>query len=421
MAFEVVKAMQGEGLDWGEGYRPLGRRALAEIIEDQMAAAVDHHLEQLQVDEPADRRNGYYRRHLLTELGDIELNVPRTRRYSPTEVIRAYARRTREIDRVILAGFVLGLSTRKVGETLLALLGRKVSPNTVSQVAKTLDAAVAAFHRRPLQNRYQALMLDGVVLARKTGAGALRRPVLVALGLRHDGKKEIIDFRLAASESAAEWDKFLTDLYRRGLTGKGLDMICVDGGGGLLAALPNVFHGIPVQRCWAHKVRNVLDKVRKADQPKVKRALHKIMNAANAPAARSAARRFAKRFAGKYPAAVACLRNDLDELLTCFRYKIEAQRRAVRTTNAVERRFREVRRRTRPMGTFQDRTSMDRILFAVFTHENRSQGVSTPFLLTQNNYPACRRQPRPRRAARTGCTRSSTMASAAKRPGLQAC
>jgi putative transposase len=131
--------------------------------------------------------------------------------------------------------FVLGLSTRKVGETVLALLGRSVSPSTVSQVAKTLDAAVAAFHRRPLQNRYKALMLDGVVLYRKTGAGALRRPVLVALGLRHGGKKEIIDFRLAASESAAEWEKFLADLYRRGLAGEGLDMICVDGGCGLLA------------------------------------------------------------------------------------------------------------------------------------------------------------------------------------------
>jgi len=385
MAFEVVKAMQADGLDWGEGYRSLGRQALEEIIEDLMAAAVDRHLDQLEADDAADRRNGYYRRHLLTELGDIDLQVPRTRRYSPVEVIRAYARRTREIDRVILAGFVLGLSTRKVGETLLALLGRKVSASTVSQVAKTLDAAVAAFHRRPLQNRYKALMLDGVVLARKTGAGALRRPVLVALGLRHDGKKEVIDFRLAASESGAEWEKFLADLYRRGLTGEGVDMICVDGGAGLLAALPGIFHGIPVQRCWAHKIRNVLDKVRKADQPKVKRALHKIMNAAHAPAARSAARRFAERFQGQYPAAVACLRNDLDELLTCFRYKSEAQRRVVRTTNAVERRFREVRRRTRPMGTFQDKTSMDRILFAVFTHENKSQGVSTPFLLTQNN------------------------------------
>jgi transposase-like protein len=385
MAFEVVKAMQAEGLDWGEGYRPLGRQALEEIIEARMAAAVDRYLDQLAADDAADRRNGYYRRHLLTELGDIELQVPRTRRYSPVEVIRAYARRTREIDRVILAGFVLGLSTRKVGETLLALLGRAVSASTVSQVAKTLDAAVAAFHRRPLQNRYKVLMLDGVVLARKTGAGALRRPVLVALGLRPDGKKEIIDFRLAASESAAEWEQFLTDLHRRGLTGEGLDMICVDGGSGLLAALPTVLPNIPVQRCWAHKIRNVLDKVRKADQPKVKRALHKIMNAANAPAARSAARRFAERFKQRYPAAVACLRNDLDELLTCFRYKSLAARRAVRTTNAIERRFREVRRRTRPMGTFQDKTSMDRILFAVFTHENKSQGVSTPFLLTQNN------------------------------------
>ena len=151
------------------------------------------------------------------------------------------------------------------------------------------------------------------------------------------------------------------------------------------AALPNVLHNIPVQRCWAHKIRNVLNKARKADQPRIKRALHKIINAANAPAARSAARRFAKRFQQQYPAAVSCLRNDLDELLTCFRYKTEAERRAVRTTNAIERRFREVRRRTRPMGTFQDKTSMDRILFAVFTHENLSQGVSAPFLLTQNS------------------------------------
>lgn len=385
MAFEMVKAMQAEGLEWGEGYRPLGRQALAEIIEDQMAMAVDRYLDQLEADDAPDRRNGYYPRHLLTTLGDIELSVPRTRRYSPAGVLRAYARRETEIDRVILAGFVLGLSTRKVGETLLAMLGREISATTVSRVAKTLDSAVAAFHRRPLKNQYRVLMLDGVVLARKTGAGALRRPVLVALGLRPDGKKEIIDFRLAASESAAEWEHFLTDLFRRGLTGERLDMICVDGGTGLLAALPVVLPGIPVQRCWAHKIRNILDKIRKADQPAAKRAIHKVMNAANAPAARAAARRFADRFKRKYPNAVACLRNDLDELLTCFRYKSEDQRRKVRTTNAIERRFREVRRRTRPMGTFQDKTSMDRILFAVFTHENKSQGVSTPFLLTQNN------------------------------------
>ncbi|HVZ00433.1 MAG TPA: transposase, partial [Dongiaceae bacterium] len=97
MAFEIVKAMQADGLDWDEGYRPVGRRALEAIIEAQMAAAVERYLDQLEADAAPDRRNGTYRRHLLTELGDIELAVPRTRRYSPVEVIRAYARRTREI------------------------------------------------------------------------------------------------------------------------------------------------------------------------------------------------------------------------------------------------------------------------------------------------------------------------------------
>jgi transposase-like protein len=385
MAFEFVKAMRADGLDWGEGYRELGRQAVAQIIEAQMTAMVDRYFDQLDPEETADRRNGHYKRHLLTTLGDIELCVPRTRRFSPTGVIRAYARREAEIDSIILAGFVLGLSTRKVGETLLAMLGQKVSASTVSKVAKTLDQAVAAFHRRPLKNQYTALMLDGVVLARKTGAGALKRPVLVALGIRPDGRKEVIDFRLAGSESAVEWERFLTDLFNRGLTGERcLDMICIDGGAGLIAALPTVFPGIPIQRCWAHKMRNILDKIKKADRDAAKRALHKVMNADNIAEARSAGRRFKDNFEAAYPAAVACLRNDLDELLTCFRYKSADKRRAVRTTNAIERRFREVRRRTRPMGTFQDRTSMDRILFAVFTHENKSQGVSSPFPMTQN-------------------------------------
>jgi putative transposase len=382
-AFEVVKAMQAQGLEWGEGYRPLGRRAIAEVLEGQMAQAIDAHLARMAGLDQVDRRNGYYPRHLLTELGDIELAVPRTRRFAPIEVVRAYARRPAQVDRMILACFVLGLSTRKVGEALLPVLGRSISPATVSTVAKQLDAVVAAFHARPLKDYYRVLMLDGVVLARRTGAGALRRPVLVALGLRPDGKKEVIDFRLAQSESAAEWERFLTDLFRRGLTGEALEMVCVDGGSGLLAALPTAYPGVPVQRCWAHKIRNVLDKVRQADQPAVKAGLHAIMNAQTLRQARSAARRFADQWEEDYPKAVACLRNDLDELLTCWRYKSLVERKKVRTTNAIERRFREVRRRTRPMGVFSDRTSMDRILFAVFNHENRNQGISTPLRLTQ--------------------------------------
>lgn len=383
VAFEMMKAMQVDGLGWGEDCRPLARQAMVRIIEDSLAAKVDAHLIRTAEQGLADRRNGTYRRRILTELGDIELSVPRSRTYSPAAVVRAYARRTPEVDRMILACFVLGLSTRKVGEALLPILGRPVSASAISAVAKSLDAVVAAFHRRPLENRYTVLMLDGVVLSRKTGAGAVKRPVLVALGLLPDGRKEVIDFRLAKSESAAQWQLFLDDLYRRGLTGDGLDMVCVDGGNGLLAALPNVYGRVPVQRCWAHKIRNVLNKVRLADQAAVKRALHKVMNADTRPQALAAARRFADRFEHDYPKAVDCLRDDLDDLLSCFRYKTLKERKRVRTTNAIERRFREVRRRTRPMGVFQDKTSMDRILFAVFTRENRQQGTAPLFALTQ--------------------------------------
>jgi putative transposase len=173
---------------------------------------------------------------ICSELGSIELAVPRTRRFAPVGVLRAYARRPEHIDRMILSCFVLGMSVRKVSEALLPVLGRPVSPATVSTIAKQLDAVVAASHARPLNDHYRVLMLDGVVLARKTGAGAIRRPVLVALGLREDGKKEVIDFRLAQSESASEWEQFLGDLIRRGLVGNRLEMICVDGGAGLLAA-----------------------------------------------------------------------------------------------------------------------------------------------------------------------------------------
>jgi transposase-like protein len=384
-AFEVIKEMNLHGLEWSSDYRSHGREALKMILEGQMRQNIDSYLEELSSGDEVDRRNGFYSRHLLTELGDIELQVPRTRRYSGLKVVRAYARRAQHIDRMILACFVLGVSTRKVAKALLPVLGEPVSAATVSRVGKQLDEVVEAFHRRPLGNHYKVLVFDGVVMARKTGAGSIRRPVLVALGIRPDGKKEIIDFRLAPGESTLAWEAFVNDLYRRGLTGKGVKLIVADGGAGLLAALPLVYPHIPLQRCWAHKIRNVLNKAKKNDQEPMKLDLHHIMYATNKRTARTAARRFADKWQPIYPNAVKCLRDDLDDLMSFFTFHHEAWRKATRTTNAIERRFREVRRRTRPMGVFSDRTSVERILFAVFTYENKQQGIATPFLLTQNS------------------------------------
>jgi len=383
-AFKEIKHMAID--TWQEECRLAARCAMKEVIESRMHNSIDAHLEQMRGEGLADRRNGSFSSHLLTEVGDLELRIPRTRTFSAHVLLRKFARRSESIERTILMAFLLGLSTRKVGPALLSILGEPISPSTVSRIAKQLDQSVQAYHQRALSEHYEILVLDGIVMRRKTGVGAQRRTMLVALGIKSDGKKEIIDFRQVSGESQSAWEGFLNDLYQRGLQGGVLKLIVVDGGKGLLAALPLVYAHVPMQRCWAHKTRNVLNYVKRVDQQKVKCSLHRISHARNLREAQTAAQRFVARWKTTYPKAVDCLQRDLPELLSFLQIKTQLAPSVIRTTNAIERRFVEVRRRTRPMGTFSDRTSMERILFSVFTHENLKQRTATPFLLlTQNN------------------------------------
>lgn len=382
-AFKEIKDFGAK--EWQGDYRPAARQALKEILEHQLHNRVDEYLEQIRTQGLSDRRNGYFGRHLLTELGDLELSIPRTRTFSPIALLKSYARRLFPVERLIMLAFVLGLSTRKVGRALLPILDEPISASTVSRIAQQLDAAVQAYHRRKLPDHYLVLILDGLVIKRKTGLGAQKRTVLVALGIRSDGKKEIIDFHQAPSEKKSHWEAFLNDLYRRGLQGEKLKLIVTDGGKGLLAALPFPYGQIPVQRCWAHKTRNVLNYIKRTDQPPVKKDLHRISHAKNLRRAQQAAQRFVNRWERLYPQATRCLKADLPELLTFLQASVSLPPTALRTTNAVERRFREVRRRTRPMGVFSNHTSIDRIMFSVFMHENIKEKTNTPFLLLTQN------------------------------------
>jgi putative transposase len=379
-AFKEVK-----GFEWEGEYRAAARAAIKELLEGRMERYIDEHLEELELQGIADRRNGKYERHIVTETGDVVVAVQRTRLTSAREVLKGFGRRSAVVDRMILECFVLGLSTRKVGRALAGALGEKVSAGTVSTIAKQLDEAVAVYHRRPLKHRYQFLLFDGVVLKSRTGAGSRKRVVLVALGITPEGKKEVIDFKLADGESQGAWESFLNDLYRRGLSGEGVELIVVDGGKGLLAGLDLVYGTIPVQRCWAHKTRNVLNHVRQADQQEVKRDLHTISHASGSREAQRMFRRFVLKWSEQYPKAVACLQKDIEDLCNFFTIPDSSRWRHIRTTNAIERRFVEVRRRTRPMGVFSDRTSMERILYAIFTYENTKEGTATPLLLTHNS------------------------------------
>lgn len=332
-------------------------------------------------------RNGCYERSLDTELGVIEgLSIPRSRDGGfKTKVFESYQRRQEAVNDSIKEMFIHGVSARQVGDVLEPLLGKKIcSAQTVSNIVKELDSEVETFHKRPLEDKYTYLFLDGIYLSKKKAIGTTKKPVLVAYGITMEGKRELIDYRQANSESEGAWFSLLDDLYHRGLRGNNLKLIITDGCKGLLAALDMAYPYPDRQRCWAHKMRNVLNKVRKKDQKEVKDRAIKIYLAENRKEVIENYWEWAKRWREIYPKAVECIEKDLDELLSFLKFP-EEHRVKIRTTNAIERVFREVRKRTRPMSTFNNKESCDRIIFALFHFMNEKWGKKPLKEFTQNS------------------------------------
>jgi len=320
----------------------------------------------------SDWRNGYRERDLVTEMGLLEgLRVPRSRRgtYQP-QVFARYARRQPLVNQLILEMFVAGVATRRVGEVLEALLGESPSATTVSRIAKQLDERVRQFHARSLpHDRWRFLLLDGVTMSVKSATGLRKRLVLVVYGIDEEGRRELLDFALAGGESEAEWAALLHHLWGRGLKGECLELVVTDGAPGLIAALKFIYPHALHQRCWVHKLRNVANLVRKKDQPEVIAQARAIYQAATRREALIAFRQWRTRWQHLYPKAVACLEKDLHALLAHMNYPASL-RSKLRTTNAIERCFREVRRRTRPMSAFTNDASCERITYALVPHMN---------------------------------------------------
>lgn len=382
-ALREINAFESEG-----DFKPQARQALKQLLEKRLEEEMAAYLGVARYEhwgERHDYRNGHYVRHLLTEMGDLQLIVPRSRRGKfPSKLIGRYARRCRSVDQVLLACFCLGLSTRKAASVLAPILGENVSASTISRLARELDHQVELYHHRALADRYRYLFFDGVVLKSKGAVKVQKKILLCAFGITVEGRHEMIDFYPAASESGACWEAFLRDLYQRGLQGQPCQLLASDGGTGLHQALQIVYPKIELQRCWAHKTRNVLDKVKKIDQPAVKRVLARISHAANRREASQAYWQFSSRWAKTYPRAVACLKKDFEQLLTFFKIKDSRMWSRLRTTNLIERAFREVRRRTRPMGVMAHTESLQRIVFAVFHHLNNNWSQQ-PLKFTQNS------------------------------------
>jgi putative transposase len=316
-------------------------------------------------------RNGYYERDLVTQFGLVrDIKVPTLRNASfKTKVFRRYKRYQDIVEDLIEGIFLAGVSTRRVGESISKLLDTKVSHGTVSNITKRLDTKVREYRTKPILDEYQYLFLDGISLKIRYNNAYHNRRVLVAYGITLFGERQFIGFIQAQGESSDAWEGFLNDLYRRGLVGKNLKLIVIDGAKGLRSALRLVYPLVPVQRCWAHKGRNVSNYLPKRYQKDCTDELVTIYDAKNRQAAIDAFKEWKKKWYKISERAVACIEKDLEELLCVYSFP-ESQRKKIRTTNIIERSFREVRRRTRVFSCFSNKESCDRIIYAIFTHLN---------------------------------------------------
>jgi transposase-like protein len=328
-------------------------------------------------------RNGYYERDFVTRFGTIRLRIARTREKSFLPVgLKRFQRRAEEVSLLIREAFLRGISTRQVGRVVATITGETVSAQTVSKLTRDLDEAVHQFHQAGLRDNYVYLFLDGVSLRVRRPTGRKQVQMLVAYGIRQDGSRHLLAFLRSQGEGQADWEALLGDLYRRGLEGRALQLILTDGCAGLAAAIRTVYPRVRHQRCWVHKMRNILEKARKCDYEEIKAGAQAIYQAASRAHAEAAFRRFRARWQRTYPGVVKQLGRDLPELLSFFAFPRHLWRK-LRTTNVIERCFVEVRRRTRPMVCFVNVESVDRIIYSIFQRFNLEWKTRTLNLFTQ--------------------------------------
>jgi putative transposase len=329
------------------------RKMLASAIEAEVAAFIKQHSPLITEDgKAAVVRNGYLpKRPIQTGLGDLEVQVPKVRDRSGTGIkfnsslVPPYLKRTKTIEEFLPWLYLRGISTGDFSETLKHLLGPDapgLSAATISRLKQDWEANYKDWNKRDLtKKRYVYVWADGIYSNVRMDD---RLCLLVIIGSDEHGRKELLALSDGYRESAASWEEVLTDLTQRGL--KLPPKLAVgDGALGFWKALSKLWPDTDQQRCWVHKTANILEKLPKTVQPKVKDALHNICQAETREDAYKAFDNCIERFSPKYPKAMDCLAKDKDSLLVFYDYPAENWQH-IRTTNPIESVFATVRLRT---------------------------------------------------------------------------
>jgi transposase-like protein len=329
-----------------------------------------------------DQRNGHYTRALMTLYGWLEeIKVPRLRHGGwRSLVLGRYCRRTGALDRLILEGFLLGHSTRKTVRQFKRLLGAAISPQAVSNLVKALESEVKAFHGRRLKDVYRVVYLDGlwIKIARPL---KVQRVLLVAYGIRHDGRRELLDFLLAPSESEASWWGFLSDLKARGLKGSFLEGFVHDGCSGLVKALLALYPRVKRQWCVFHKLSDISGNlIERANRWRIARDAAAIYEAETEKELQERLRFFQATWRQSEPKAVRCFMRGFEQTLVYREYD-EPLKTLIKTNNPIERQLQELQRRIKPFRKFPNSDSVERIVYGIIAYvlDTRWQEKSSQF------------------------------------------
>jgi len=317
--------------------------------------------------ERRDTRAGHYKRKLHTKAGEVELKVPKLRKLPfETAIIERYRRRESSVEEALVEMYLAGVSVRRVEDITEALWGTRVSPGTVSELNQKIYAQIDRWRSRKIEGEHPYVFLDGVWLKRSWGGEVRKVSVLVAIGVAADGYREVLGVAEGAKEDVASWRGFLRHLKKRGL--KGVRLFISDKCLGLVEALGEFYPETPWQRCVVHFYRNVFTAVPRGKAKKVAAMLKAIHAQEDRQAAAEKAEAVVKKLEKmKLAKAAKVVREGYAETLSYYAFPWE-HRRSIRTNNPMERIIREIRRRTRVVGSFPDGRSALMLVAARLRH-----------------------------------------------------
>ena len=309
-------------------------------------------------------RNGHYTRNLITPVGRVEqLKVPRDREGTfLTEVFERYKRMTGEVEEAVLEMYLQGVSTRKIAAIAEGLSRIRITKDAVSRIAQRLEEELSTWRERPLELAYPYLYLDASYFKVNWGGRVVDLALLAAVGVNEEGYREVLAVEPAGGERKEAWRNLLKGLIERGF--RGVRLVISDDHPSIRQAVTAELSGVRWQRCVVHFERNVLVHVPQSERKAVAEDLREVFAVKRRSTAASLAQTFVERYQGRFEKAVEVFARGVEEAMSYLDFPSGHQRH-IKSTNLLERLFREVKRRTRVVGVFPSEKSLANLATAV--------------------------------------------------------